>query len=54
MLRWWLTKLDHRLENADLVDVMNDLGISTSKDTTSNNLYVKYYSQLETHLTQKK
>jgi len=35
MLRWWLTKLDHRLENADLVDVMNDLGISTSKDTTS-------------------
>jgi len=35
LLRWWLTKLDNRLENVDLVDVINDLGISTSKETTS-------------------
>ena len=37
MLRWWITKLDQCLENVDveLVEVMNGLGISSSKDTTS-------------------
>ena len=35
LLRWWVTKLDQGLENVDLVEMMNGLGISTSKDTTS-------------------
>jgi len=35
LLRWWLTKFDQCLENVDLVEVMNGLGITTSKDTTS-------------------
>jgi len=35
LLRWWVTKLDQCLENVDPVEVMNGLGVSTSKDTTS-------------------
>jgi len=35
LLSWWVTKLDQCLENVDLVEVLNGLGIFTSKDTTS-------------------
>ena len=35
LLRWWITKLDQCFENVDLGEVMNSLGISSSKDTRS-------------------
>ena len=38
LLSWWLTKLDPDLENVDLAEAMNDLGICKSADVSGNNL----------------
>ena len=45
LLNWWLTKLDPDLENVDLAEVMNDLGICKSADVSGNNFDLFHYSK---------
>ena len=48
LLSWWLTKLDPDLQNVDLAEAMNDLGICNSADVSGNNFNLYYYSKFQT------